>query len=197
MSEDLILALARSVKILLRIPLDLRCAASTGGDFVSEFAQPEGQLRLVDSSSELLRLEETALLKRTCRSVRALSDIEDNGMSVKLRRGIAIDGPRCVVLEFCGDELAGGLGGMIATDPRLRIPLQLAKSSRDCLAVCLADPAVTADERGQRNRLRRAEGRIPPGAMLDGFDCLAIGVLVLEGLPMLNKLFAGLRVLTI
>ena len=115
---------------------------------------------------------------------------------MKLRRGVAIDGPRCVVLEFCDDELAGGLGGTIATDPRLRVPLQLAESGRDRHAVSLADPAVAANKRGQRNRLRRTEGRIPPGAMLDGFDCLSIGVLVLEGLPMLNKLLAGLRVLT-
>ncbi len=127
---------------------------------------------------------------------RALSDIEDDGMGMKLRRGVAIDGPRCVVLEFCDDELAGGLGGMIAADPRLRVPLQLAESGRDRHAVSLADPAVAANKSGQRNRLRRTEGRIPSGAMLDGFDCLSIGVLVLEGLPMLDKLLAGLRVLT-
>ena len=118
-------------------------------------------------------------------------------MGVKLRRGIAIDGPRCVVLEFCDDELAGGLGGMIATDPRLRVPLQLAESGRDRHAVSFADPAVAAHKSRQGNGLRRTEGRIPPGAVLDGFDCLSIGVLVLKGLPMLNKLLAGLRVLTV
>ena len=32
--------------------------------------------------------------------------------------------------------------------------------------------------------------------MLDGFDCLSIRVLVLEGLPMLDKLLAGLRMFT-
>jgi hypothetical protein len=33
--------------------------------------------------------------------------------------------------------------------------------------------------------------------VLYGFDCLAIGILVLKGLPMLNKLLAGLRVLAV
>jgi hypothetical protein len=33
--------------------------------------------------------------------------------------------------------------------------------------------------------------------VFDRFDCFSIGVLVLEGLPMLDKLFAGLRVLAI
>ena len=88
-------------------------------------------------------------LERPCSSIGALSDIEDDGVGMKLRRGVAIDGPRCVVLEFCDDELAGGLGGMIATEPRLRVPLQLAESGRDRHAVSLADPAVAANKRGQ------------------------------------------------
>ena len=165
-------------------------------DLVAKFAQPKGQLRLIDGSGELLRLEETALLKRTCRSVRTLGDIEDDGVRVKLRRSVAIDGPRCVVLEFCDDELPGGLGRPIATEPRLRVPLQLAESGLDRHAVSLADPAITANKSGQRNRLRCAEGRIPSGTMLDGFYCLSIRVLVLEGLPMLDKLLAGLRMFT-
>jgi hypothetical protein len=32
--------------------------------------------------------------------------------------------------------------------------------------------------------------------MLDGFDCFAVGSLILEGLPMLDKLLAGLRMFT-
>ena len=70
-------------------------------------------------------------------------------MRVKLWSRIAIDGTRCVVLEFRDDELAGGLCVMIATDPRLRVPLQLAKSGRDSHAMSFADPAVTANKRSQ------------------------------------------------
>ena len=73
---------------------------------------------------------------------------------------------------------------------------QLAESGRDRHAVSLPDPAVAADKGGQRNRLRRTEGRIPTGAMLNGFDCFAVGSLILEGLPMLDKLLAGLRMFT-
>jgi hypothetical protein len=196
-SEDLILALARSVKILLRISLDLRCAASARRNLVAQLAQPKGQLRLIDGSGELLRLEESAFLERPRGSIGTFSDIEDDGVGVKLRSSIALDGTRCVVLEFCDNELAGKLGRPIATEPRLRVSLQFAESGRDRHAVSLADPSVAAHKSCQRNRLRRAEGRIPPGAMLDGFDCLSIGVLVLKGLPMLNKLLAGLRVLTV
>jgi len=200
--EDLILALARSVKILLRIPLDLRCAASTGRNLVAKFVQPEGQLRLVDGSGELLRLEEALRLERprllsVLDAIGALSDIEDDSVRVKLRRGVAIDGTRCVVLEFRDDELAGGLCGMVATDPRLRVPLQLAESGRDSHAMSFADPAVAAYKSRQGQGLGRTEGRIPSGAVLDGFDCFAVGSLILEGLPMLDKLLAGLRVLTV
>jgi hypothetical protein len=51
------------VEVLLGVALDLRGAASSSGDFVAELAKPVGQLRLVDGSSELLRLKESALLK--------------------------------------------------------------------------------------------------------------------------------------
>ncbi len=43
------------------------------------------------------------------------------------------------------------------------------------------DPVIAADERGERNRLRGRKGRIPACPVLDGFDRLAVSVLVLEG----------------
>jgi hypothetical protein len=42
---------------------------------------------------------------------------------MKLRRGIAIDRAGGVMLELGSDELTRALGGMVATDPRLGIPL--------------------------------------------------------------------------
>jgi hypothetical protein len=85
---------------------------------------------------------------------------------------------------------------MVATDPRLRVPLQLAESGRDSHAMSFADPAVAANKSRQGYGLWSTEGRIPSGAVLDGFDCFAVGSLILEGLPMLDKLLAGLWVLT-
>jgi hypothetical protein len=116
---------------------------------------------------------------------------------MKLRSGVTIDGPRCVVLEFCDDELGGGLGGAVAAKPRLRVPFQFAESGRDRHAVSLADTAVAANKGSQRNRLRRTECRVPPGAVFDGFHCFPVCSWILERLPMLNKLLAGLRVLAI
>ena len=46
-------------------------------------------------------------------------------MGVELGRGIAIDRTGGVVLELGRDELPGGLGGVVAADPRLGVPLQL------------------------------------------------------------------------
>jgi hypothetical protein len=141
-------------------------------------------------------LHERAIDEDFADAIRAFCDIEDDSVRVKLRSGVAIDGPGCVVLEFRDDKLAGGLCGMIATDPRLRVPFQLAKSGRDRRAMSFADPAVAANKSRQGYGLWRTEGRIPSGAMLGGFYCLSIRVLVLEGLPMLDKLFAGSRMFT-
>ena len=114
-------------------------------------------------------------------SVLALGHIEDDGVGVELRRGIAIDGTRGVMLELRGDELAGGFGGMVAADPGLRVPLQFVQSDVDGLAVRLADPVIAADKSGQRNGLRRGKGGIPTGAMLDGRDGLSVRALRTPG----------------
>ena len=45
----------------------------------------------------------------------------------------------------------------------------------------LPDPVIATDKRGERYRLRGRKGRIPTRAVLDGFDGLSIGILVLEG----------------
>jgi hypothetical protein len=63
-------------------------------------------------SSHLFPIFETVL---------ALGHVENHGVSMKLGRGIAIDGPRGVVLESGGDEFSGRLRGMDIADPRLRV----------------------------------------------------------------------------
>ena len=85
------------------------------------------------------------------------------------------------MLEFGGDELARRLGRMIAADPRLRVPLQFTQCFGDSGAVRLPDPVIAADKRGERYRLRGRKGCVPSGPVFDGFDGLAIGILVLEG----------------
>src|SRR5271157_5537726 len=87
-------------------------------------------------------------------------------MCMKLGRSIAIDGPRGIVLESGGDEFAGGLRGMDIADPRLRVSFKLLKCSAYTLPMGFPHPIIAAHESGKRNRLRRRECGVPPGAML-------------------------------
>ena len=59
------------------------------------------------------------------------------------------------MLELGGDKRPGGLGGAVASDPGLSVPLQFSKGGCHRLAVGLADPVVAAYQRGQRNGLWR------------------------------------------
>ena len=49
----------------------------------------------------------------------ALGHIEDHGVGVELRRGVAVDRTGGVMLELRGDKLPGSFGGMVAADPGL------------------------------------------------------------------------------
>jgi hypothetical protein len=55
---DLLAARAGCLKVLRRVSLYVRRAALAGLDLVAEIAEPEGQLRLVDSGCKLLGIEE-------------------------------------------------------------------------------------------------------------------------------------------
>src|SRR5207253_1737156 len=97
-------------------------------------------------------------------TVLALGHVEDHGMSMKLGRRVAIDGPRGVVLESGGDKFSGRLRGMDIADPRLRVSFKLLKCRAYTLPMGLPHPIIAAH--GERYRLRRREGGVPPGAML-------------------------------
>ena len=87
-------------------------------------------------------------------------------MSMKLRRSIAIDGPRGIVLEGGGDEFSGCLRGMYIADPRLRVPLKFQKRHADTFPMGLSHPFIAAHKCGKRYRLRRRECGVPSGAVL-------------------------------
>ena len=55
----------------------------------------------------------------------ALGHIEDDGVGVELRRGVAIDRAGGVMLEFGGNELPGRFRRMVAADAGLGVPFQL------------------------------------------------------------------------
>jgi hypothetical protein len=107
-----------------------------------------------------LGLEQAALLERSCLqfsslAVLTLGDVEDNGVGVELRRGVAVDGSGGVMLEGRGGELAGRLRLPDVADPSLGVPFQLSQSDPNAIAVRLAHSVVSSDQCGQRNRLRR------------------------------------------
>src|SRR6202034_2693349 len=120
----LLAARTRSVKIRLRIARDLRRSALSGLNLIAQIAEPVGKLRLIDGSGKLLAVEITLRLNGACGAVRPLSHIEDDRMSMELRGGISIDRTGGVMLELCRNKVFGGFGGMVAADPRLRIPFQ-------------------------------------------------------------------------
>src|SRR5208283_4760670 len=108
-------------------------------------------------SSHLFPIFETVL---------ALGHVEDDGMSMKLGRSIAINGPRRVVLESGGDKFSGRLRGMDIADPRLRVSLKFLKCRPYTLPMGFPHPIIAAHKSSKRHRLRRRECGVPPGAML-------------------------------
>src|ERR1035437_7472239 len=150
---DLLAAEARCLKVLRRVSLYVRRAALARLDQVAEIAEPEGQLRLVDSGCKLLAIEVALRLNRASGAVLPLRHIEDHRMSMKLRSCVSIDRASCVVLEFRCNEFAGGLGGIVAADARLRIPFQLRESDGHGLPMSRTNAVVASDKCGQGNRL--------------------------------------------
>ncbi len=145
----LLAARAGGIQIFLRVALDFGSAAASGFDLVAESAKPVHQLRLINGSGELLAVEESLRLESAKTAVLALGHIEDNDVGMKLRRSVAIHGPRRVMLEFRRDKLAGCFGRMIAADAGLRVPLQLVQGGVDGFTVGLAHAVITADKRGK------------------------------------------------
>ena len=122
---NLLRAGAGGIKVLLGVALDFGRATASGLNLVAEIAEAEGEFGLVDGSGKLLGVEQAACLEGagTGPAV-AFGHVEDDGMGVELRRGVAVYGPGCVVLELGCGELAGGLGGVVPADPRLRVAFQ-------------------------------------------------------------------------
>ena len=116
-------------------------------------------------------------------------------MGMKLGRSIAIDWPRGVVLESCGDEFSGRLRGMDIADPRLRVSFKLLKCRAYTLAMGFPHPIIAAHKSGKRYRLRRRECGVPPGAMLGAGHLSAKFAFIGSRNLMPYKLLFGVRML--
>src|SRR5580704_14359156 len=88
---NLLAARTGCVEVFLCVTLDLGRAAPTCRDFVTELAQFVGQLGLIDSRCKLLGGEEALRLDCARLAIVALRDIENDRVSMELRRDIAID----------------------------------------------------------------------------------------------------------
>jgi hypothetical protein len=89
------------------------------------------------------------------RSRALVTHIEDHGVGVKLRSRVPINRAGGVMLELRNNESACRLGGIVASDPRLRVPLQLRESNGHGFPVSRSNMVIASDKCGQRNRFRR------------------------------------------
>ena len=165
-------------------------------DLIAQPLQPHGKLGPVHARCILLRLKKASLLKRPRLAALAFGHIENDGMSMKLRRSIPIHRAGSVMLEGGGNELGRRLRRVDIADPRLRVPLQFAKCDANTFPVRLAHTLIAAPKRGQRNGFRRGECRIPSGAMFDAGDFLAVLVLVGSCRLVLDELRTAFRMLS-
>ena len=100
---------------------------------------------MIDGSGELLRSEEALRLNRARLAIVALGDVENNRVGMQLRRNIAIDRARGIVLELGGDKLARGLGRMIAADASLRVVFELVEGNADAFPMRFPDAVIATN----------------------------------------------------
>src|ERR1700739_2565197 len=186
---------AGSVEVFLGIALDLRRSASANGDFIAEILQAVSEFGLIDGGRELLRSEKALRLDRPRLTILVFGQIENDRMGMELWRNIPIHWTSCIVLKFGGDEFPGSLGRMVPADAGLRIVLELFKGCGDTLPVRLTHTIIASHESRQRNRLWSGKGSVPSGPVLHCLYGLSVGILVLVGRSLSNKLFPCLRVL--
>ena len=116
---------------------------------------------------------------------------------MELRRRVAVHRPGAVVFKQGRYRIAGRFRPAIATEPRLRVRLQLAKCNAHALAVSLTDTLIAANERGERHALGRGKRRVPAGAVLHRRHGVTAGVLRLASRLMADQLLAGDRMLAL
>src|ERR1700676_1416305 len=114
---DLFTPRTGSLQIFLRVAADFRLSMLAALQFVAQLSETQCQLGSVDGRGvalgheHLVRLQSSHLFS-VFGAVLPLGHIEDHGMGMKLRRRIAIYGPRGIVLESGGDEFSRRLPGM-------------------------------------------------------------------------------------
>jgi hypothetical protein len=183
---DLLAARTGRFKVLGGVALYVGSATLSSLNLVAKIAKPEGQLRLIDGGGELLGIEEPARLQSAGRTIGEFGHVEDYGMGMELRSGVPIDRAGGVMFELCGNKFAGGLGGIVAADPGLRIPLQLRERDGHGLPVGLTHTIVATNQRGKRDGFGCRERRVPPRTMFDRLHSGSVSSRVFLSLAMLD-----------
>ena len=146
---NLLTARAGCVKILLRVALDLRRAATPNGDLVTELAKAVSQFRLIYGGGELLRGEEALRLNGAGLAVVAFGHVKDHCMGVELRSNVTIDRAGGVVFELGSNKFGRGFRRMVSANTGLRIVFKLLKRKAHTLAVGQTHVVVTANKCGE------------------------------------------------
>src|SRR5882724_9620783 len=118
-------------------------------------------------------------------------------MGMKLWRGIAIDWSGSVVFEARHGEPASGFCRVIAADPRLRVLLQFIESDAYTLSMSFAHAMISPYKRGEGDRFRSGECRVPTCSMLHCFDGSPILIRVFMSHAVLNELLSALGMLAL
>lgn len=113
---DLLAARARRFEIFPGVSLDLGAAMLAALDLVAEILQAHCQLGAIDGGCVLLSAKQLMGLKGMGASICRLGDVEDDGVGVKLGRGVAVNRAAGIVLELGDNPFAGGIGNVAPAD---------------------------------------------------------------------------------
>src|SRR3974390_3694557 len=87
------------LQILFGVATDLRLPMLPALHFIAQYLQPHCEFGSIEGSHVSLRNEEFVGLETSRCSVRLLGHVEDDGMGVKLRGGVAINGSGGIVFK--------------------------------------------------------------------------------------------------
>ena len=141
---DLLRAQAVGLEVFLGVTLDLGSSIGPGLDQVTQPLEFVSQMRLVDRRGILLAFEEFERLQRPGFSLLGFRQVEDDGMGMELRSGIAFDRPGAVMLKGGDDQFPGVFRRVIASHPGLGETLQFPEGLSNAFAVSFQDPTVSS-----------------------------------------------------
>jgi hypothetical protein len=177
---NLVAAEAVGLEVLARVTLDLRRSVPLDVDFVPKLPQAQSELRTIDGSAVLLRAEHLLWLHRAKRALMRPRHVEEHHVRVELGSRVAVDRASSVVLESCGDPVAGRVRRPISAQACLNVALERVDGSPDRLTMSIEDSAVVPTSAVSDTLSGRKRG-IPTRPMSHRLERLSVGGLVSVG----------------